>query len=492
MIVSDQIAALNTALSSDTSRKTPASPETGLQPLCVDLDGTLIRCDTLIEGVFRVLRDKPSNVIRILRRAFSGIPALKREVARCAPLDPATLPYNPEFLDYLCQEKLRGRPLFLVTGADRSIAEAVANHLGIFDGVLATVKANLTGENKATVLFDLFGNRFAYAGNSAADLPCWRVASERILVNAPAAVTSRVDAECLGVVQSFPKPNRFRATLRAMRLHQWAKNILLFAPLLASRHALNLNALFLTTLGAIAMSLVASAVYLTNDIWDIDTDRKHRTKMHRPFASGQLSIIYGLVLAVVFAASGLFLAGALGQHFLQIVVGYSVTSVAYSVYFKKQLIQDVLVLAGLYTIRVFAGGVVAGITVSTWLLAFALFLFLSLAFLKRYADLIANSGQQGRGYISPDTVPIAIFGGSSALLASLVLVLYVSSPQVTKLYSNPDLLWLVCPLLIYWMARAWVLAGRGKMNLDPVIFALRDPAGYVVVALVVLLGWLAG
>jgi 4-hydroxybenzoate polyprenyltransferase len=368
----------------------------------------------------------------------------------------------------------------------------VARHLGIFDGVFATDDRNLTGEAKVLALQAAFGFKgFAYAGNSAADLPCWRAASEALLVNAPAGVLSQALKQGVDVTHTLPPAGRVGLLLRAVRPHQWAKNLLLFTPLLAARQFANWYALAAAALGAVAISLIASAVYLVNDILDLDADRCHPSKRRRPFASGQLSVAWGVALAPALAAAGLALASRLGTSFSALALLYLAVSFAYSLYFKKQLLQDVLVLAGLYTLRIFAGGLASSITVSTWFLAFAMFLFLSLAFLKRYADLAANTPGQGRGYQAVDAPLIAIFGGASALLASLVIVLYVSSPQVMKLYAKPELLWLACPLLIYWMARAWILAGRGKMSHDPVLFALADPASYLVGGLVVVLGWLA-
>ena len=409
-----------------------------------------------------------------------------------APLDPETLPYNEELLRLSPEQKARGRRIYLATGAHHLVADVIASHLGIFDGVFATDDRNLVGNSKALALQAAFGLQgFAYAGNSAEDLPCWRAANESLLVNASSRIRNKTIDEGVNVSYVQAPQSKLALILRALRPHQWVKNLLLFAPLLASRQFTQWPSVTRTVLGAMAISLIASSVYLVNDILDLDADRRHTSKKQRPFASGKLSLSYGVALAPAIAAVGLALASALGTSLGALALMYLTISVAYSFYFKKQLILDVLVLAGLYTLRIFAGGVASSVAVSTWFLAFAMFLFLSLAFLKRYADLSANVQKQGRSYEAADALPVAIFGGASALLASLVIVLYVSSPQVVKLYARPDLLWLACPLLIYWTARAWVLAGRGKMNHDPVMFALCDPASYVVGSMALLLAWLA-
>ena len=284
--------------------------------------------------------------------------------------------------------------------------------------------------------------------------------------------------------------------IKAMRLWQWAKNILMFVPLFLAHQFDDVGKVLAGVIGFVIFGLCASATYIWNDLHDLAHDRKHPTKKNRPIASGALPPRSAALLSV-----GLLCVGFAGAYllsnpiFLILVFGYVVISTLYSLFLKRLLIIDVLTLSGLYTYRLFLGASLTGIGLSPWILAFSLFFFLSLAFVKRYAELLAMqpsgaSKLAGRSYAPIDAGLVVAFGTGAGLTAVLVFALYISSPTVKSMYTSPEVLWLVCPVLIYWIARIWFLAGRGKLQSDPVVFALTDIRsviiGTICVALVVL------
>lgn len=222
-----------------------------------------------------------------------------------------------------------------------------------------------------------------------------------------------------------------------------------------------------------AFSFGASSVYVLNDILDLSNDRLDLHKRRRPLAAGHISVSQAWTLCLVFAAGASSLALVVGVPFFLMLIGYIGLSNAYSIALKKQPIVDVLVLASLYTWRLFAGGLVVHILPSTWLLAFSMFLFLSLAMLKRYSEL-QNAAVAGRGYLPDDIGWLSNTGIASGYMAVLVMALYINSREVTALYTHPSLLWLGCPILLYWITRMWFLAHRGLVAGDPIVVALRD------------------
>ena len=281
------------------------------------------------------------------------------------------------------------------------------------------------------------------------------------------------------------------ALLRALRVHQWVKNLLVFVPVLLD-HRLQLPVLARAGLAFAAFCCAASGGYVLNDLLDLEADRKHRVKRHRPFAANLLSRSFGVVLVPVLFAAALLCSMWLSPEFLAWLLLYVVLTTAYSVYLKRVAVLDVILLAGLYTLRVLAGVAASHVRFSTWLLAFSMFLFLSLAFLKRYAELTelptgGSDSLERRGYLRGDREWLGSMGGSSGYLSVLVLALYINSEQVIALYGTPLLLWLICPLLLFWVSRMWMLGHRGRINQDPIVAAVRDPASYVIGALVVLI-----
>jgi 4-hydroxybenzoate polyprenyltransferase len=277
---------------------------------------------------------------------------------------------------------------------------------------------------------------------------------------------------------------RLRDAVRALRLHQWSKNVLVFLPLLAAHKALEPELLFRTLLAFLAFGLVASGHYVLNDLLDLEADRRHARKRNRPFASGALPASAGVALVPALLAAGVAVALLLPRGFQAVLAGYLAATSAYSLALKRVVILDVLLLAGLYTSRMFAGAFAADVPVSEWLASFSMFLFLSLALLKRASEIVETAqALHGRGYLASDREPIFGMGVASGYLAVLVLALYVSSNEVRLLYSHPGWLWALCPLVLYWVSRLWIRAHRGEVRDDPVLFALRDPASWLVAAL---------
>lgn len=465
-------------------------------PLCVDLDQTLLRTDLLYESLFALLKRNPLFAFALPAWLLRGKAHLKHQIAARVEIDPATLPYNQPFLDFLNAQHECGRRLILATASNRRLAQPIADHLGLFQTVIASdARTNLSGDAKLEGLRSIIGKEeFDYAANARVDLAIWRHARRAILVNPESKVKGEAN-RILPVERVFEdRPRRTLTVLRAMRVHHWVKNLLIFVPLVATHALLDLNLLGQAALAFLAFGLCASSVYLLNDLLDLPADRRHPTKRLRPLASGTLPIREGILLIPALLASAVALALLLPPLFLGVLGAYYATTLAYSFRLKREPTLDVLVLAGLYTVRVIAGGAAIGVIPSFWLLAFSMFLFLSLAVVKRYAELLAADGGEpveGRDYRPADLAALSALGAASGLMAVLVLALYVNSEAVTVLYKRPELIWLLCPLLLYWMARVWLLTGRGEMHEDPVLFAIRDRVSHTLVLLAGIILWLA-
>jgi len=459
-----------------------ANKQTDL-PLCVDLDGTLIATDTLWESFLLLLRYKFWLIFLLPFWLTRGKAYLKEQIAQQVTLDVTSLPYHEEVLTFLQQEKQQGRRLILATAAHQQIAQAVAKHLNLFSQVFATdVTCNLKGSTKRDVLVQHFGEKgFDYMGDSKADLPIFQAADQSFLV-APTGTLPKMSPP---PARTFTPPSSTWFTwLKAIRPHQWVKNSLLFVPLILSHQLLDSSSLIDAGLAFLAFSFAASAGYLLNDLLDLAADRQHPTKKRRPLAAGLLSIPQGLMLFVLLLITSLTISSmALSASFTGMVLLYLLLTISYSFYFKRKLVIDVVLLASLYTHRILAGGIAVTVPITSWLLAFSMFIFISLAFLKRYTELLQLSEQERikhRSYQVGDLEMVASFGASNGYLAVLVFALYINSEAVTQLYHSPFLLWLVCPLLLYWITRIWFLAHRQKMLDDPVEFALTDHISWLV------------
>lgn len=452
-------------------------------PLVVDLDGTLVRTDMLHESALSVLRDNPFDMLYIPYWLSRGKAVLKRQLANRIDFNPSSLPYNHDLVDWLKQQQAQGRKLILCTASDCSIATTISAYLGIFDEVMASdgIK-NLAGEHKAEALEQRFGHAgFDYVGNSHADLAVWQRARRAIVVNASANLVKKAEASC-EVEQIFPAPALgFTAWRRVLRLHQWLKNLLIFVPLFAAHQITNLDAWLALILAFFAFSLCASSVYIANDLLDLESDRQHPRKCKRPFAAGVVPAWMGVVLAPVLLLCSLALARYVDGTFSSWLVFYFVLTCAYSWGLKRLILLDCLTLAMLYTLRIVAGASAASMALSFWLLAFSVFLFLSLAFVKRYAELEIQllHGKQkthGRGYYTSDAPLVQTLGITSGYAAVLVLALYLNSDAVVWLYRSPELVWGAVPIMLFWISWMWMQAHRGKMHDDPLIFAIKEKA----------------
>ncbi|RMH36889.1 MAG: UbiA family prenyltransferase [Nitrospirae bacterium] len=468
--------------------------------LCVDLDGTLIATDLFWESLVLMLKQAPLTVVCLPFWACRGPAYLKQAVARRVTIDVRHLPYRMEVLSWLTHEHAKRRRLLLVTGSDLRLAQAVAAHLGLFTDVMGSQgDTNLIGPAKRDALITRFGSHgFDYVGNSSADLPVWSSANAAILV-APSSMLIRQAQRTARVARVFHSgnPSGLLAWAKAFRLHQWIKNTLVFLPIIAAHPPLEISLVAKALYAFFAFSLCASGLYLVNDLLDLPADRRHPRKQHRPLASGALRIPHALIAIPILVSAGFGLALTnLPAYFTCLLALYALATLGYSLSLKKLAIIDVLTLAGFYTLRVLAGGVALGIHISAWLLAFSLFFFLSLALGKRHSELRFRKvtkfeGIERRAYLGIDKEALGIMGIISGYLSVLVLALYLTSEEVLMRHERPQLLWLLCPLLLYWISRTWLLAHRGTLEDDPLIVALRDPHSYAVAATMGLLGILA-
>ncbi len=469
-----------------------------LRPLCVDLDGTLVKSDTLVDSLLVLLRMHPLSALKTFRWVLGGKAALKAQVSNIVSLDAAYLPYNRPLLAFLEQERGRGRRIYLTTGADARLAHRIAAHLGIFDGVLASDgSTNLTGDHKLASLRSEFGGEdFDYVGNARPDLPLLEHAGEAMLANPHASLQALIKSRKINIGQQFEdRSSRSKTFLKAIRVHQWAKNVLIFVPLLLA-HALRLPLILDAILAFLCFSFCASATYIVNDLLDIEADRRHPKKRLRPFAAGDLQVSTGVAIIAALLIAGLLGAIFLPREFLGWLALYLVVSLSYSLALKRIVLVDVLLLSGLYTVRMLAGGAATGTTISTWLAGFSVFLFFSLAMVKRFSEMQnlrerGNVPSNGRGYLVADIEQLRSFGTASGYAAVVVFSLYISGSDVTNLYAHPVRMWLIVPLMLLWISRVWLLASRGEMNEDPVIFALTDRMSLLIGLAVVVIAVLA-
>jgi 4-hydroxybenzoate polyprenyltransferase/phosphoserine phosphatase len=458
-------------------------------PLCVDLDGTLTPIDTLHEALLGLARQAPRTLIHLPFWLRLGKARMKREVAAHFKFNAADLPLNRPLLEWLRAERESGRYLVLATAADSSVAEQVAARIGLFDKIIASDgRQNLSADAKCAALVENFGERgFDYVGNERADEPAWRAARKAIVVGTlkQAERTRRIaDVERVFINERAG----VRVWIKAMRVHQWVKNMLIFLPAILAHRILDPAILLQSVAAFFAFGLCASSVYLINDLLDLSVDRNHPRKCQRPLASGVLSARNGLVMAVTLICASAALAVFVSLPFAGVLCGYYVLTWTYSLRLKRAALVDVMTLAGLYTIRIIAGAAATSIQLSFWLLAFSVFIFLSLGLVKRYTEI--NDGyhagkliSHGRGYSAADLPLLMSLGVASGFCTVVVMALYINSTDSQALYRHNKPLWLVCPLLLYWLSRVWLLTTRAQMHDDPVVFALRDRISLVVLAL---------
>ena len=470
-----------------TLTSTDATVGTNDLPLVVDLDGTLTPTDTLAESVVRLTKEHPWNSLAVPFWLLQGRAVLKARVAERTQLPVATLPLRQDLVDYLRNEKARGRKLMLATAAHRSIAEPFADRLDVFDTVLASDEnTNLKGRTKLAAIQQHYPQGFVYAGDSKADLPIWSHANRAILVGTSRKVTDEVRGKTVIEREFVSEGPKWKVWMRALRVHQWAKNLLLFVPLLTGFGFFEPERLLAVLLAFIAFSLAASATYLVNDLWDIDSDRVHLRKRHRPFASGKIGIGQGVGVAGLLLCTSLAVASAVSLQFAGMLVLYLVMTSAYSWTLKRYVLVDVVMLSVLYTLRILAGSVAAHMATTSWLLAFSIFVFISLALVKRCSELVSlqQCGKQeahGRDYQVSDLAVLWPLGCAASMASIVVFGLYISVPETRMLYARDELLWIAALGLVYWQARLWIKTSRGEMHDDPLVFAIRDAGSRVTV-----------
>lgn len=467
--------------------------------IAVDLDGTLIRTDTLHESLLKLVKTHPISLLLLPFWLLRGKAHFKKKVSAITTPSVALLPYNHDVIDWLKVQRNSNRLLLLCTAADESIGNDVARHLGIFERCVASDgNINMKGTVKHEMLKNLFPNRdFTYVGDSKVDLEVWRGAKSAVVVSNSRALKSHVSKFCEVEKVFHPPQKTLKDFASLLRVHQWAKNLLLLVPAIASHQVANPDILLTLILAFLSFSLCSSSVYILNDLLDLENDRRHPRKRNRPLASGKISIMTaGLLAPMLLMMSGI-IATVISPNFINTLAIYYFFTCAYTVVLKKIVLLDCLVLAGLYTLRVIAGAAAISLGVSFWLLAFSAFLFLSLAFVKRFIELkeLSAIGVEkiihGRGYSNNDMGFVQTLGVSAGFTSVLVLALYIDSTASEQLYRLPEMVWGAAAVILFWISWIWLKANRGEVHDDPVVFAVTDKVSLacgVVFSTAVLLG----
>lgn len=465
-------------------------------PLVVDVDGTLVRTDLLHEASLLFLANHPFESPRLALWLARGKATLKSQLAQRVSPNVERLPLRDETLARIREAQAVERPVYLASASEESYVARLADSIGGITGTFATTpERNLAGAAKADCLVDAFGAKgFDYIGDHPVDVPVWQQSRRQLIVARSGGFETRMrrafpDAEVIARPRTTP-----RSMIKTLRAHQWSKNGLLFLALIAG-HRFDVATIAATLLGFIAFCAAASSAYIINDLLDIPNDRAHARKRFRPLPAGDLTIVTGIVM------SGLLLLLALGiaimllpRIFLGALLLYMVATLTYSLLLKRKAIVDVITLAGLYTLRVFAGLFAGGLTSSEWLPMFSLFLFLCLAIEKRCSELVRRreAGEErleGRNYRVADLAILFPMAAAAGYGSVFVVALYLSSNEVRALYTHPERLWLICPLLLYWISRVLILSNRNEMHDDPIVFALTDRISwYVVVCAMAIVG----
>lgn len=468
---------------------------TALPALVVDLDGSLTRSDTLWETLWHLCLHAPLQALKALGSLPQGRAGLKSALAEAAlktspPWTPKTLPWNQEVVEFLRQEKKRGRHLVLATGAAQCLAEAVQKEMPLFDQILAThSKNNLKGPQKTLAIQKaLQGKPFDYLGNENADLAVWAYAEKTLVAEDSRPLTTlQTLRKNKHIDKVFPLPtSRWRTLFKTLRLNQWAKNLLVFAPMIASHSYDNPQKWAMGAITFLAFSLCASGAYLLNDLIDLPHDRSHHTKKKRPLAQGTFPLPYGLLLAGTLPLLGGLLAWT--YNLLPYLLLYYTCTVAYSLFLKKIAILDITLLAGLYCLRTVSGGYATEDPVSLWMATFGGFLFLSLACLKRHSELLnlQKSAQQkthGRDYHVEDIPLIQSIGVSAGCIAPLVLTLYLQN-HTPEYYNHPENLWASACLVFIWIMNLWRDSTRGALKEeDPLSYSLSNKKSLLILCL---------
>lgn len=464
-------------------------------PLVVDLDGTLTRSDTLLEALVFVALRRPQHLWKVLSALLGGRYSLKHFISEIAAYDPETVPLRSDLVDYLREERKKGREIYLVTAAHQSVAEAVGERLPLFERIIASSDGvNLKGPAKRRRLEEVFPDGFVYAGNDRSDLDVWQAADGIILVATSPSVSNRARALGKPIEREFPEKRAgLAAWARLLRVHQWSKNLLIFVPWILDPRWDDWGAFFTTFLGFIAFSLIASATYVVNDLSDLSIDRHHPTKKNRPIANGDIPIVQAALVAGILGLAGFGLALLVQWQFALLALGYVSITLLYSLMVKSVALIDVFFLAMLYTSRIVMGMSLIGSATSYWLLVFSLFFFYSLSMAKRHVEIVRADARglsgkiKGRGYRvedAPFTLAVGLAAGVTAIVVLLEYV--VNDAYPVNSYRSPDWLWLMPFLVFLWLTRVWLKGHRGELTDDPVIFALKDRVSWAYGALVLL------
>lgn len=453
------------------------------KPLVVDLDGSLIKTDLLFESFVKAFYSKPWIIFVIPFWLMAGKSRLKKELYLLADLNTEYLPWNDDLIKYLAVQSNAGREIILCTGSWYELAKKVADQFSFFSAAYGTDDhINLTGSAKASFLKELYGEKqFSYVGNETRDLDVWRISESAVVVGTSDSLRRRVEGLCQIEKSITDEKSFLKILLNQMRVHQWVKNGLLFVPLITSHQATNIELLSFAVLAFIAYCLCASATYILNDLLDLESDRRHAKKRFRPLASGNLSIPLGVAISATLLSTSFIISLWLPVWFIASLALYVVITLSYSFKLKRLQTLDITVLASLYTLRIFSGAVAVGIWPSFWLLAFSMFVFLCLAIVKRLSEIINSKGAysenekiSGRGYFISDLPILMSLATSSGIISILVFAMYINSSEIMALYNRPYALWLICPLFGYWIIRVLIIASRGEMDEDPIVFAIKD------------------
>ena len=461
--------------------------------LCVDLDGTFLQTDMLYESfVYCFMKNPLILFLCIIWLIRGGKTLLKEKLANKYSFDPILLPVNTSVHNLIRSKKDHGYLVFLISASADQILKAIFERYSyLFNGYFGTGtvvtgggEPNLQGVNKAEFIKENFKNsHIEYIGNSNADIIVWKNCSKGYAVSSN---TNKFPSE---LHLEYLKPNAqksiIKLILKQLRVHQWIKNSLIFLPLVASHQILSPTTYLYSLFGICAFSLITSTVYVINDLLDLENDRAHETKKKRPLASGDLSILLGLYLAFACFTSGAIIAYAISPLFLILALVYILINLFYSAKAKKLIILDCILLAMMYTYRIFLGTIIASLEVSVWLISFSFFLFLSLAFIKRYAELFNLKKQsmektKGRAYQVNDMPVIIGMAIGAGFLSILVLDIYLNQDEIKEAFQSIWFAYFCLPTLLYWLARIFIKTARGNMNEDPVAYALKDKASLVI------------
>jgi 4-hydroxybenzoate polyprenyltransferase len=460
-------------------------------PLCLDLDHSLLRTDLLYESFISAIKNNPLCTFGLIYSLFRGRASLKSYLAKRAIIDLKLLPKNHLIEDFAKIES-KSRRVYLVTATNEKLAQEFTKlNPWIYDFLSSNETSNLKGSVKRDLLISKFGiGNFDYLGDSNSDLAIWSVARRSYIVKGSKSLVKKC-SKYKNIREIFPlRKFSLIPLLKGLRIHQWVKNLLIFLPLIASHNIYNINLWISSFAAFLVFSLTASSVYLLNDLSDLESDRTHRSKKKRPLASGDLLILHALIIIPFLLTIALTLGLALATNFALVLGIYFTLTCLYSFKFKREPVLDIVFLASLYTIRIYAGSAATGIPVSSWLLSFSMFIFLSLACAKRVAEISIHEDEKspipGRGYYKKDKDIIANIGVSGGIVSVMVLALYVTAQEVVALYNAPELLLFTCPLVLYWISSIWLVTWRGQLDDDPIVYALKDKASYIIGILVLL------